>query len=91
MMPFIVVGLFGTGLLIGYFFRNRNKFRHRIEFSITWAVYLLLFLLGITVGTQEKIINNFSKIGFEALILTVGAVFGSILLAYIVYRWLFVK
>ncbi|MGQ1888841.1 LysO family transporter [Thermophagus sp. OGC60D27] len=90
MIPFIVVALFFLGLLIGYlFFRNRNKFRKFLDSGVNWTIYLLLFLLGISVGRKEEILNNFSKIGLDAIVLALGAILGSILLAFVVYKWFF--
>jgi len=92
MIPFIVVALFFLGLLIGYLFiRNRNKFRKFLDSGVNWTIYLLLFLLGISVGRREEILNNFSKIGFDAIVLALGAILGSLLLAFVVYKWFFEK
>jgi len=58
---------------------------------ITCFIFLLLFFLGISVGHNEKIVNNLTTIGLQALIITMGAIAGSILLAWFVYKKFFVK
>jgi uncharacterized membrane protein YbjE (DUF340 family) len=85
MTSFIVIALFTTGILAGRFFRKNETAKRYIDHLVTWAVYLLLFLLGISVGINEKVLNDFSKIGYTALLLTIGAVIGSIILAKIVF------
>jgi len=51
-----------------------------------WSIYLLLFLLGISIGTNREIIRNFPSIGLKALILTVAGVLGSCLASLLIYR-----
>lgn len=89
MTSYIVIILFATGIAIGYLFREKDKIRKNMDRTITWAVYLLLFLLGIFVGTNDEIINNFSRIGYKAFCLTFGAVAGSVLSAKVVYQLFF--
>jgi len=85
MTSYIVIALFAIGILIGKLFREKEKTRKKVDVAITWAVYLLLFLLGISVGINKEIITNFSRIGYQAFWLTFGAVTGSVLLAKVVY------
>ncbi len=89
MTSLTVIVLFITGIIAGRFFRNSNSARKGIDILVTWAVYILLFLLGISVGINDKIINDFSRIGYTSVLLTIGAVLGSIILAKIVYVYFF--
>ncbi len=89
MTSLTVIILFITGIIAGRFFRNRDSARKWIDILVTWAVYILLFLLGISVGINDKIINDFSRIGYTSVLLTIGAVLGSIILAKIVYVYFF--
>ncbi len=77
------------GIGFGRLMRDKDKARKGIDAAVTWSVYLLLFLLGIAVGTNADIINNFSRIGYTAFWLTIGAVGGSVLLAALVYHFFF--
>lgn len=89
MTSYIVIALFVLGIGLGWFFRKNAQGRKKADVAITWAVYLLLLLLGISVGTNEEIINNFSRIGYKAFWLTIAAVLGSVLLAKLVYQLYF--
>lgn len=79
------------GILIGVVFNNRKKLISIIDKLTNWAIYALLFLLGISVGLNKTIINHLDSIGVKALIITIGAVFGSIIMALITYKLFFKK
>lgn len=89
MTSYIVIALFAIGIAIGWLLRHKEKARKGVDAAVTWAVYLLLFLLGISVGINKDIINNFTRIGYQAFWLTFGAVAGSVLLAWLVYHFFF--
>jgi uncharacterized membrane protein YbjE (DUF340 family) len=65
-----------AGIALGYLIRNRKR----------WAIYLLLFLLGIAIGTNEVIVKNLPTLGLKALLISMGGVLGSVLLAWLAYR-----
>ena len=78
-----------AGILTGFAI---NKYPRAIKVNdklISWAIYMLLFLLGISVGLNKTIVQNLDKIGIQALIITIGAISGSVLALWIVYRLLF--
>jgi len=84
-----VLVLMTLGIVIGLFVSKYPKIVKGADKLTTWSIYLLLFLLGIGVGLNEKIINNLHTIGLQAMILTFGAVLGSLLLAYLTYTLFF--
>jgi uncharacterized membrane protein YbjE (DUF340 family) len=53
------------------------------------AIYILLLFLGIGVGSNEKIINNLYSIGFQSLIITIGAIAGSVAICWLIYKTIF--
>jgi uncharacterized membrane protein YbjE (DUF340 family) len=89
MTSYIVIALFAAGIMVGRLFREKDKTRKKVDLAVTWSVYLLLFLLGISVGVNDDIIQNFSRIGYKAFWLTLGAVGGSVLLAKIIFNLFF--
>lgn len=84
-----VLALMTLGIIIGVFISKKEKIIKLNEKLTSLAIFMLLFLLGIGVGTNEKIINNMQSIGLQALVLTLGALSGSILCAYITYNLFF--
>lgn len=78
-----------AGVLLGFVL---NRFPKAIKLNdrlISWAIFLLLFLLGISVGLNETIIQNLAKIGRQAIVITLGAIAGSVLSLWFVYRFFF--
>lgn len=89
MSSFLVIGIFAFGLLLGHLIK-KYKTIHRINERFTMVtVYLLLFLLGISVGVNDEIVGNMVAIGFKALFLSTGAMLGTLILAYLVVRLFF--
>lgn len=83
---FIVIAFMILGTVIGYIFRS-NKLGN-ISKIITFIIWVLLFLLGVEVGTNPDIIAGLGTIGVEALIITVAAVLGSALVALLLWRYI---
>ncbi|MBI9055155.1 MAG: LysO family transporter [Bacteroidales bacterium] len=86
-----VLLLMTAGTVLGWFIHKRKKILKVSSELTNWAIYLLLFLLGVSVGTNEKILNNFSQIGWQAISITLFAVAGSILTSWLTYIIFFKK
>ena len=86
---FKIVAIMLSGVVVGYLLRNKNlSFGPRL---ITIAIWVLLFMLGLAVGLNDAILNNLDTIGLQAFILSVGGIAGSVILAWVVYRFFFSK
>lgn len=79
-----------SGILAGYIVRNRVFVKHT-GMLLSVVIMLLLFFLGVSVGKNEEVLNNFSAIGLDAFLLTVGGTVGSLLCAKWVYKRFFDK
>ena len=76
---FTIIAIMFAGMGVGYILRkNQLSFIHKV---ITYLVWILLFLLGIEAGGNEQVINGLFTIGLETIIITIGAVLGSVLAA----------
>ena len=84
---FTIIGLMLTGILLGYLLRKRDL--KKIHQIITQLIWLLLFILGIEVGSNEQIIKGLHTIGLEAVILTLGGTLGSVIAAWALWRALY--
>jgi len=80
---FIVIAFMLAGIAVGYLFR-RWKFRF-INGLIITLIWLLLFLLGLEVGTNENVVRQFGKLGFEAFLLAFAGTLGSVIAAWILW------
>ncbi len=84
-----VVLIMMAGIVLGYFLRIRKRLAAINDKFITYAIYLLLLLLGISIGSNKTIVANLPVLGVKALIVTIGAMVGSILLALLTYNLFF--
>ena len=84
---FTIIGLVLTGMLLGYLLRKRDL--KKIHPIITLLIWLLLFILGIEVGSNEEIIRGLHTIGYEAVVLTLGGTLGSVIAARALWRALY--
>lgn len=83
----IVIGIMFFGVSAGLLLRhNPPKYLGK---TINLVIYLLLLLLGISVGANKMIIGNLHTLGIQALIITLGAITGSVLLSWLLYRYLY--
>ncbi len=89
MLSVFIIMLLGIGA--GYLLRDRYCARKVVGKLILLFIFLLLFFLGISVGSNEQVIRNFPVLGLQALLITSGALAGSILLSWFVYIRFFKK
>ncbi len=75
-----------SGILFGYLFKKKKI--TWISRVITLLIWVLLFLLGIDVGSNQAIMSGLHTIGLEALVITVGAVLGSVVGARLLWKWI---
>lgn len=83
MLKIVMIMLCGIGT--GYLLRNKKmSFIGRI---ITALIWVLLFLLGIEVGSNPRIISGLQTLGLEAIALTLGGSLGSTLFAWALWKY----
>lgn len=80
-----VVAIMTAGMVVGYIIRKKSMLIKINDKLIMYAIYLLLFILGLSIGANEVIMKNLPTLGLKALALTLGGVIGSILLAWFTY------
>ena len=84
---FIVISFMFTGIAFGYIFRKwKFRFIHKFILKLIW---LLLFLLGLEVGANETVVNQFGSLGFDAFLLASGGTLGSVVFAWLL--WLTIR
>ena len=83
----IIVAIMLCGIAVGYLLRNWDT--RFISHVITALIWLLLFLLGIEVGSNPRIVMGMQTLGIEALVLTIGGAVGTILCAWLL--WIYVS
>ena len=83
----IIVAIMLCGIAVGYLLRNWDT--RFISHVITALIWLLLFLLGIEVGSNPRIVMGMQTLGIEALVLTIGGAVGTTLCAWLL--WIYVS
>lgn len=83
---FTVLLIMAFGIALGYIFRKQKRLVKLADKLTMWAIFLLLFLLGIAIGANDVIVKNLPVLGLKALIIALGGVLGSVLLAWVAYR-----
>ncbi|KAA6338784.1 hypothetical protein EZS27_013235 [termite gut metagenome] len=78
---FAIIGIILMGsILLNCLLRSKTtSWIHKITTGLVW---LLLFLLGLKVGSNEAIIEGLSVIGLQATVITITVVTGSMF-----YSW----
>ena len=77
-----------SGIAVGYFIRNKIYSRH-VGSIINIIIIVLLFFLGIAVGANKQIIENFANIGFDAFAIALASTIGSVLCAWFIFNRFF--
>ena len=85
---FTVIGIMFAGIGVGYPFRE-TRWTQKVSPLISYTIFLLLFLLGISVGANEAIVNNLGTLGTQALLIASASTLGSLLAAWGVYHFFF--
>jgi uncharacterized membrane protein YbjE (DUF340 family) len=86
-----VIAIMALGMLVGFFMRKSTRAKNWTEKLTSGVIFLLLFVMGVAIGTDETIMSSLHTLGIQALIITLGAVAGSVLLAWWVYVTFFHK
>ena len=63
----------------------------KTEKTISLTIFLLLFILGVSIGSNSLIVNNLGKFGWQAIVLAVSGVLGSLIAARLVLQLFFRK
>ena len=87
---FSIISTMFLGIGIGYVLRNWSILQ-KTEKTISLTIFLLLFILGVSIGSNSLIVNNLGKFGWQAIVLAVSGVLGSLIAARLVLQLFFRK
>jgi uncharacterized transporter YbjL len=85
----IILGLMILGMIVGLTLGKYPVLLKINEKLLNAAIYILILLLGIAVGSNEKIVNNLFDFGIQALTITIGAIAGSVAMCWLIYKTFF--
>ena len=81
---FIVIAMMFCGIAFGYLMRH-HRFTHIGRITI-FFIWVLLFVLGVEVGSNPNIINSLHTLGIEALFIAVMSTMGSVIAAMLLWK-----
>lgn len=77
------------GFLVGVLIRNKQKTVYGVDKAILFSIFMLLFFLGLSIGGDELIMASLPSLGLNAFLITIGGVGGSVLAAWVVWKFFF--
>ena len=83
---FIVIAFIFMGIMLGYTVRKKQT--EWLSRLITVLVWMLLFLMGIEVGGNDHIMSSLPTLGVEALVVSVLAILGSCVVAWMLWKYI---
>lgn len=86
-----IIIIMSLGVLVGYLIREKRFIISKVVRVISIAIYLLLFILGVAIGGDNQIVSNLSELGAIALLITISAIFGSLIFSWLLYKFIFSK
>ena len=87
---FIVISVMFGGIALGYLLRKIHLLQN-LGTPIFYTILLLLFLLGLSVGSNKDLMSNLAHLGSQALLLASAGTLGSVLAGWGVYHFFFKK
>ncbi len=87
-MIFLALSLI-AGISFGFLLRNREISHQISNRASSLLIFILLLLLGISLGRNKAVLGSLSFVGLQAIVLTFGGVAGSILVSLFIYRYFF--
>ncbi|MBN2364492.1 LysO family transporter [candidate division WOR-3 bacterium] len=84
-----ILAMMAIGIAAGFLIRKKQKTVKFFDLASGASVYVLLFLLGISVGKNETIVSNLGSIGIRAISLAIGAVSGSVISSFLIFKIIF--
>lgn len=87
---FSLLSVMLAGVLIGYLLRNLSIIR-KTEKTISITVLLLLFIFGLTIGSNNNLIHHIGDFGWQAFVLAIAGLSGSLIASSLAYKMFFKK
>lgn len=82
---FKILILLAVSVALGYSLR-KVKFVARFSDTVQYTVYVMLFVFGLTIGSNPHVMDNLGEFGLQAVILAASGIAGSIVFIYLFNR-----
>ena len=71
------------GIIIGYFSLLPDKIMKLCFYFVFGGLFILFFVMGFEIGSNEKILSNLNQIGLQALLLAGASIVGSLMMVFL--------
>jgi uncharacterized membrane protein YbjE (DUF340 family) len=85
------VGLIAGGIPAGWAMRQCPRIVRWVNECLSWTVRIMLFLLGLALGLDDKLIGQLESLGLYALLISSFSVAGCFLAAHLLGRFVFTE
>jgi uncharacterized membrane protein YbjE (DUF340 family) len=82
---YIIIALMLGGIILGYFLRGIKHVRH-VDRIISVLIFVLVFTLGVSIGTNKLLVNNIGFFSVQAAVIAVFSIAGSLLCSTIISK-----
>ena len=83
-MTYLICTIILSGMLFGYLLRKQRL--PQLPNLIKLSVWMLLFLLGVEVGMNPRILQGLHHLGMEAFVLSIAGIMGSCVLSLVLWK-----
>ena len=87
----LYLGILILGAYIGFKDKISEKMKSQLNNIQNICLLFLLFIMGIKIGIDENVINNFFSLGFKAVIMSIFTVGFSIIGVFLVSKFILGK
>lgn len=74
-----------AGVLVG-FLCKKFKYIGLVGKLVSLTVFVMLFVLGVSIGANEDVVGNLGEVGLTAFVLAIAGIGGSVLFSTIVFK-----
>lgn len=85
------MGIIVAGIPAGWLLRRSERAKAVVGRVLTWAVWALLFLLGLSLGSNADLLHQFNTLGLRAALISTLSLAGSLACARLLGRFLEAK
>lgn len=82
---FLFLGILFVSTAIGLTLRKVKIFK-KLERTIAYTIYAMLFAFGITIGSDPDFFDNIGRYGIQAAVLSVAGIVGSIFASMLAWK-----
>lgn len=74
----VEIACIAVGVPAGYLLRTRPAVVGAVDRLTTWSIYALLFLLGLSLGSDDGLVAQAGDIGLRAVVISMASLAGSV-------------